>query len=274
MISLARKVVVVTGAASGIGAQLVKKLCAENAQVVGLDINADALAMLADELSQFGYVLHQYQVDVTDATAVTNVAAIVQATVGPIDVWINNAGISQMAPIETTQRQEFDRVIDINFKGVVNGTWSALDLMRERGSGMIVNLASVAGHVVAPYMSAYCASKHAIVGFTRSLQAELEMEDVPVHMMLVSPGFVDTGLVARGKQMGFPEWLSWMLARPDSVARSVVKAIKRREREVYPTANGKVMLRLHRIMPLTTVRSSKMLLANSFKDFLLNRYTR
>ncbi len=274
MKSLTRKIVVVTGAAAGIGAQLVRKLCAENAVVVGLDINGDGLAVLAEELSRFGHELHRFQVDVTDPGQVDNAAAIIAATIGPIDVWINNAGISQIAPLASTSRAEFDRAFAINFRGTVNGTWAALTQMRERGSGTIVNLASIAGHVVAPYMAAYCASKHAIVGFTRSLQAELEMEDIPVHLLLVSPGFVDTGLVARGRQMGFPEWLSWMLARPEAVAQSVIKAIKRREREVYPTINGKVMLNLHRLMPLTTIRSSKMLLANSFKDFLLNRYQR
>ena len=123
-------------------------------------------------------------------------------------------------------------------------------------------------------MSAYVAAKHAVVGFTRALSAELELKGSPVSLLLVSPGFVDTRLIAKGESLGFPEWLSFMLSTPDAVADAVYRAMPTKRSEIVPTFNGKVMRRMYSLMPRSTVKSSRILLTKSWKDLVLNRYSR
>jgi len=212
--------------------------------------------------------------DVTDRAEVDAVSAAVFAEKNPVDIWINNAGISDTRSFAETPVRDFDRVMSVNMDALIYGTRVALQRMLERGSGLIINMASVAGHVPAPYMCSYVASKHAVVGFTRALTEELRLEDSSVDLMLVSPGFVATPMIKRGADMGFPEWLSWMLADADSVAKSIVKGIESGRQEINPTLNGKLMRQMHWLAPNATVKASKVLLAKSFKDMLMNRFTR
>ena len=144
--------------------------------------------------------------------------------------------------------------------------------MENQGTGTLVNMASIAGHLSAPYMSAYCTTKHAVVGFTRAIREELRLQDSPIKVVLVSPGFVDTSMIARGEKHGFPEWLRWTLSTPEKVAKEILTGIRVGEEELFPTQNGKWMLRAYRHFPKSTMKSSKMLLTRSLKDFLLNRY--
>jgi short-subunit dehydrogenase len=91
-------------------------------------------------------------------------------------------------------------------------------------------------------------------------------------MVLVSPGFVDTRILNKGEKNGFPEWLSFLLSKPESVADEIVRTLTRHKDEIYPTFNGKLMRRLYGVFPKATVNSSRMMLAKSWKDFLMNRF--
>jgi short-subunit dehydrogenase len=267
------KVVIITGAAGGIGRALAGAMLEAGATVWGWDLSLEGLETLKRQGEKLGQEIRTRQVDVTDPKAMEAAAAEVFAREKRIDYWVNNAGIVGIGSFAQLPANEFDRVIQINFSALVTGTRLALGYMEDQGSGTIVNIASVAGHVPAPFLIAYTASKHAVVGFTRSLREELRLRDSNIRCTLVSPGFVDTALIARkSKAMGFPEWLSWALASPDAVAREIVIGLRKGHEEIFPALNGRVILRMYRLLPQFTVRRSRIFLADSFKDFLLNRY--
>lgn len=266
------KIVVITGAGAGIGRALTLSLAAQDADVWAVDVNQDALDRLVDETKKTGLVIHPVLCDVRDKGAVSQLAEDVASMHKRIDYWINNAGISGIGGFLQTSSDDFQKIVDLNLHGVVHGTRAALKIMEELGSGKIINMGSIAGHVPAPYMSAYNASKFGVVGFTRSLQAELRLKSSPIKLLLVSPGFVDTGLIAKGAELGFPEWMSFLLSTPEKVAEEIIKGMASSKEEIYPTLNGRLIKKLHRFFPTFTVRSSKILLSKNFKDVLLNRY--
>jgi butyryl-CoA dehydrogenase len=266
--------VVITGAARGIGRETALQLADKGAKIYAVDLDETGLAELADTFSKFGHPLTALTGSVTDAGFMADVRNRVIAAARSIDIWINNAGVAKIKAFLETEPDEFQQVLDINLSAVVTGTRLALELMEQQGRGLIVNVGSVAGYLPAPLMSSYNASKFAVTGFTKSLQAELKLNASPVQLMLVSPGFVDTNIVARGTENGFPEWLSFMLSTPKDVARDIVRGIGRDKSEISPTLNGKLMRRMYSVMPDTTVRSSRILLTKSFKDFLTSKTAR
>lgn len=268
---VAGKSVVITGAAQGIGRALSLQLAEKGAKIFAVDIDNEGLLELEDVFSKFGLTVKKLCGSVTDSSFLQRVRETVIAEHRQLDVWINNAGVALIKPFLDTSSEEFQRVLDINLSAVVNGTRIALEGMEQQGTGLIINVGSVAGYLPAALMSSYNASKFAITGFTKSLQAELQLNSSPVKMMLVSPGFVDTRIISRGKENGFPEWLSFMLSEPKDVARDIVRGILRGKTEINPTFNGKLMRRMYSVFPDTTVKSSRILLSNSLKDFLSNK---
>lgn len=268
---LAGQTIVITGGASGIGRQLALLYAESGARPVAVDRDPQALANLLDHAKKYGFDIEAAEADVTDSAALMTLRDRLVRERKQIHVWVNNAGIAGLGSFLDVTPEAFDRVIDVNLKGLITGTRLALQTMEAQGFGRIVNMASVAGHCPAPFMSAYNASKHGVVGFTRSVQAELRMKGSPVSTLLVSPGFVDTEIIAKGTRLGFPEWLSFLLAKPNDVAREIVAATATLKDEIYPTANGKLMKSLYTVAPRTTVRSARVLLAKSWKDALLNR---
>ena len=264
----ANKSVVITGAASGIGRALVLEFLELDANVWALDVDQAALNELRVEVEKYGHRLECAALDVSRVEDVRSVVARLIARHKKLDYWINNAGVSELCDFGELSSESFDRVLDINLHAVVNGTRIALEAMEFQGSGTIVNMASVAGHVAAPKMIAYCTSKHAVVGFTRALQMELRLNASAVHVMLVSPGFVDTKILARGADLGYPEWLSWAVAKPQTVARDIVRGIRSGKIELTPTMSGKLMLATHKWLPQATFKGSKILLSKSLKEAL------
>ena len=268
---IAGQTIVITGAAAGIGRELTLLYAKAGARLVAVDRDAKALESLGDHAKKYGFDVEPVEVDVTRPMVLAELAERLIKERKQIHVWINNAGIAPLGGFLDISAETFDRVLDVNLKAVVNGTRVALQTMEAQGFGRIINMASIAGHLPAPFMSAYNASKHGVVGFTRSLQAELRLTGSPVSILLVSPGFVNTEIIARGTALGFPEWLSFMLAKPFDVAKAIVGATHSSRLELYPTANGKLMKRLYHWAPKTTVKSARLLMARSWKDFLLNR---
>ncbi len=270
---LVGKTVIITGAARGIGFETALLLAKSHAKIFAIDIDKDGLNGMEDAFSRFGYTIKTFAGSVTDHAFMRGVRASVLEQAKFIDIWINNAGVTQIKNFLQSTPEEFQRVIDINFHSVVAGTRLALEVMENRGFGLVVNVGSIAGYLPAPLMSSYNASKFAVVGFTKSIQAELHYTSSPVKMLLVSPGFVDTQIVAKGQEQGFPEWLGFMLSTAKDVARDIVSGIKRGKKEVSPTLNGKLMRRMYSVFPGATVRSSRILLSKNLIDFLTNKST-
>lgn len=265
------KTIAITGAGGGIGRSLVLAFLKEQADVFASDLSLDHLVPLSAPAQDYGGRLFSYAADVTDEESLRSFRDHILRERGHIDYWINNAGITAIGSYMSSPADLNEKVIDINLGGVMRGTRLALEAMERRGTGTIVNIASVAGHLPAPYMTAYSTSKHGVVGFTRSLQGELEIKGASVQLMLVSPGFANTDIISRGGTHGFPEWLAFILATPDGVAKDIVRGIKRRKSEIYPTLNGKIMRRMYSLLPRYTVRSSKLLFTKSLKDAVMNR---
>jgi len=240
--------------------------------VWALDRDEAALAKLAEEGKKYSLSIHTALLDVTDPEATRATMKKIVAESKSLDLWFNNAGISGMGAFLMQTPQEFTKVLALNLDAVVTGTREALKIMENQGTGVLVNMASVAGHLSSPFLSAYCTTKHAVVGLTRSVREEMRLMDSPVRVVLASPGFVDTKMIQRGEKMGFPDWLKWALSTPDAVANEILTGIRKGADEIFPTQNGRWMLRAYRLAPNTTMRTSKVLLTQSFKDLILNRF--
>lgn len=184
----------VTGAGSGIGKAIALALAAEGHVVSLAGRRAEPLEAVREEIRVAGgeAIVHD-GFDVTDATAVERGIAAAIASAGEIAVLVNCAGEAPSAPFEKTDFALWQRVLSINLTGVYLVTQAALASVRRAGKGRIVNVASTAGLTGYAYVSAYCASKHGVIGLTRALALELARTDVTVNA--VCPGFTDTPLI-------------------------------------------------------------------------------
>lgn len=186
------KVVVITGASSGLGEATARLLSAQGASVVLGARRAERLRSLANELSAGGGKALAVTTDVTHCDQVKRLVDAAVQTYGRIDVMINNAGLMPQAPLERLRIDEWDRMIDVNIKGVLYGIAAALPYMKQQKAGHIINVSSVAGHKVIPAGAVYCATKHAV----RALSEGLRMEVKPynIRTTVISPGAVATEL--------------------------------------------------------------------------------
>lgn len=186
----------ITGAGSGIGRSLAHALADKGCAVYITDINAENLAAVEEELRAKQVNVHAKTLDVSSKDDVFAAVADATEKLGSIDGMFNNAGISFSDLVSTHEYEDFEKVMDVDFWGVVHGTKAVLPQMLERGSGHIINISSLFGIIGVPSQSAYCAAKHAVKGFNESLFYELNGTGVQVHS--VHPGGVDTGIVKHG----------------------------------------------------------------------------
>jgi len=187
------KVAVVTGAAQGIGAAIADRLAKEGAHLALCDINATRLEKRANKVSQIrGKEAVAIQVDVTNRSQVERMSNIVLERFHRVDMLINNAGICKVCPIGELEEEIWDRLIDVNLKGVYLCTRALVPLMIKQGSGRIVNISSMAGKIGGRWMTAYSASKAGVIGFTKSLTREVASHGITVNC--VCPGIVPTDL--------------------------------------------------------------------------------
>lgn len=180
----------VTGAGRGIGAAVARELAGEGLSLVLAARSKPEIDALAAEIARAGGEAFAVVCDVTAPENVTALAEAVRQRFGGADVLVNNAGIASAAPLKAQTLEEWERLFAVNVRGVFLCSQAFLPAMIERGWGRIVNVASIAGRTGAAYISAYAATKHAVVGFTRSLAAEVAAKGVTVNA--VCPGYVDT----------------------------------------------------------------------------------
>ena len=179
------RVVVVTGASSGVGRAVVRRFARDGALVALVARGADGLEAAADEVRELGGRALIVPADVADADAVERAADEIEGTLGPIDVWVNDAMTTVFSPFTEIEPDEFRRVIDVTFLGSVHGTRAALARMRPRDRGVIVQVGSALAYRAIPLQSAYCSAKHAIKGFTQSVRTELLHERSGVAITMV-----------------------------------------------------------------------------------------
>jgi len=236
----------VTGAASGIGRELALQFCAQGLPVVGLDIDQAGLGSLEKEC---GGRFRGVGCDLADKVALKERLEQLRVERGVPSIWINNAGIAHIKGMTEITEAELEQTMQINFFALVTCVRFWLEHMVPTGSGSIVNIGSIAGHISSPGLSAYVASKFAVTGFTESLQTELDLNKSPVKLLLVSPGFVETKIMRVGEQNGFPKEFLFLATKVGDCARRIIEGIAAGEREIFPTANGKAMMAMQRLSP-------------------------
>ena len=204
---LAGKVAVITGGARGIGHATAIKFAAEGAKVAVCDINPELTEVAIKEIRALGGEVEGYRVDVTSKNEIANMVSAVMAKWGRIDCVVNNAGIVMDAQLKNMTDEQFDRVMDINLKGVYNCTRAVVDIMLAQKSGVILTTSSVVGLYGNFGQTNYAASKFAVIGMTKTWAKELGRKGIRANA--VCPGFIATPIL---NQMP-PKVLGEMAAR-------------------------------------------------------------
>ncbi len=184
---------VITGGGRGIGAAVAQALAERGMGVVVSARSEGEVEAVAQELRAAGAEAHGIVADVTDPESVARLHARSLEALGQIDVLVNNAGIARSSRLEKIALEEWEQLFAVNVRGTFLCTQAFLPAMAGRGWGRVINVASVAGKAGAPYISAYAATKHAVVGFTRAIAMEYAASGVTVNA--VCPGYVATALV-------------------------------------------------------------------------------
>ena len=193
--SVAGRVAIVTGAASGMGRATAHLLADEGAAVGIVDRDAEGLARVADELAGAGATAHAVTADVSEAGAPARAVEEIRAALGPIDALVNNAGVSIIAPIDAENFDDaWSTTLAINLTAYTAFVRAALGDLRRDGAGRIVNVASTEGLGATGFIAAYTAAKHGVIGLTRSLAVELGPSGVTANC--ICPGPINTGMTA------------------------------------------------------------------------------
>lgn len=221
------KVVVITGASSGMGAATARHLAGEGATVVIGARRADRIEALAKEITDKGGKALAVATDVTKREEVKALVDKAVETYGRIDVLLNNAGLMPLAPLERLKFDEWDQMVDVNIKGVLNGIAAALPHMKEQKDGHIINVSSVYGHKVEPGAAVYCGTKFAVRAISEGLRQEVK----PYNMRttIISPGAVATELLDHISEQDIAtsvrDFVDRIAIPADSFARMIAFAI-------------------------------------------------
>jgi NAD(P)-dependent dehydrogenase (short-subunit alcohol dehydrogenase family) len=233
MTSISGKVAVVTGAGSGIGRALAYDLARRGAKLAISDVNTVGLAETAKHIRVIGAEVHEQFLDVTDRASVLAYAETVADHYGAVNIIINNAGIAFSGDIEEMTFEQIERVMDVDFWGVVNGTKAFLPHLIASGAGHVVNISSLFGLLAMPSQGAYNAAKFAVRGFTEALREEMLVNGHPVQVTCVHPGGIKTGIarnagaVAGRDAAAGAALFDAKLARtsPEDAASTILKAV-------------------------------------------------
>lgn len=267
--NMQNKIVVVTGAASGIGLAVCRRFCRDGAKIGLLDSDADGVRAAADKLELDGVDAVGIHCDVVDEAACNSAIREIIGLYGGIDILVNNAGITQRSAFLETNVSVYRRVMDINFFGSLHCTKAAIASLIER-RGSIIVIESIAGLTPLLGRTGYCASKHALHGLFTSLRSELR--DTGLHIMIVCPGFVKTNLQTRaldgdGRVTRHPQSLVGKPAAPEKVADAIWEGARRRRNLLILTPVGKLAYWISRFAPVLYER----LMARQVREEL-NRY--
>lgn len=250
------KVAVVTGAASGMGRSLALQLTAEGALVAISDVDEVGLAETAALCAEAGRAPRADRLDVSDRSAVQAYAASVASDFGAVNLVINNAGIAMFGTVEQSPYSDIEKVMNVDFWGVVHGTKEFLPYLIASGDGHVVNTSSVFGLFAAPTQSSYNAAKFAVRGYTEALRQEMLVEGHPVKVTCVHPGGIKTNIVnlataSNGADLSQMQQLfTTSLARTsaDAAAATILRGVRRGKSRVLVGLDAHVFDALVRLL--------------------------
>jgi NADP-dependent 3-hydroxy acid dehydrogenase YdfG len=231
--SAPRPVVAVTGASAGIGRAIVRAFAAQGADVGLIARNRDALESARVEVERCGGRAVACPTDVADPQQVAAAAEAIERTLGPIDVWVNNAMVTIVSPVQDLQPEEVRRVTEVTYLGAVYGTLEALKRMRTRDRGVIIQIGSALSYRAIPLQAPYCGAKFALRGFTDSLRTELLHDKAKVRLTMLQLPAVNTPQFdwCRTRMPRRPRPVAPVF-EPEMIARAVVWAAHHPRREV------------------------------------------
>jgi short-subunit dehydrogenase len=244
------QVVVVTGASAGVGRATVRSFAKAGYDIGLIARGRDGLDTAQNEVERAGAKAIVCEVDVADSDAVEQATERIEQSLGPIDIWVNNAMTSVFSPFIEMTADEFRRVTEVTYLGYVYGTMSALRRMKPRNRGMIVQVGSALAYRGIPLQSAYCGAKHAIQGFTEAVRCELIHDGSNVHITMVQLPAMNT------PQFG---WVKSRLPRkaqpvppiyePEVAADAIVWAANHRRRDLYVGGSTAVAIVGNKVAP-------------------------
>ncbi len=245
---LHEQVIVITGASSGIGLCTARMAAEQGARIVLGARSADVLDRLVEEITARGGEALAVSVDVADEDAVERLADRALSRFGRIDSWINNAGVAIFGELERTPMDDHRRLFETNYWGVVHGSLVALRHLS--GGGAIINVGSVLGDRAIPLQGAYCASKHAVKGFTEALRMELEHAGAPISVTLVKPSAIATPYAEHARSFTDHEpRLPPPHYAPELVARTILRATTEPVRDVFVGGSARALSALGTMAP-------------------------
>ena len=243
MSDIANKIILITGASSGIGEATARELGRAGATLLLGARRTDRLQRLAEEIGAAGGTAEYRALDVTSREDVARFVAFAEEKFGRVDVLVSNAGVMPLSPVSALKVDEWDRMIDVNIRGVLNGVAAALPRFLAQGSGHFVNVASIGAHFVVPTGAVYCATKFAVWAITDGLRQEHQN----VRATIISPGVVETELgndITDPVAAGALEQFRKASLQPDAIARAIRFAVEQpqdvdvNEIVVRPTASS------------------------------------
>ena len=222
------KIILITGASSGIGEGIAMELGAAGATLLLGARRTDRLQALVEEINAAGGNAEYRRLDVTDKTDVQAFAEDARQRWGRVDVIINNAGIMPLSPLASMKTEEWDRMVDINIKGVLHGIAAVLPEFTQRGSGHVINIASIGALAVSPTAAVYCATKFAV----RAISDGLRQERPDIRVTCIHPGVVESELASTITDDSAKSAMATYRAialKPDAIGRAVRYAIEQPE---------------------------------------------
>jgi NADP-dependent 3-hydroxy acid dehydrogenase YdfG len=255
MQGFAGKVVVVTGAGSGIGQALAVELGRSGAKVAISDVDTEGLAVTEERLKAIGAPVKADRLNVTEREAFELYADAVKAHFGKVNQIYNNAGIAFVGDIEVTPFKDIERVMDVDFWGVVNGTKAFLPHLIESGDGHVVNVSSIFGLFSVPGQAAYNSAKFAVRGFTEALRQEMRVNGHPVAVTTVHPGGIKTAIMRNATAVegvdtkSLTDLFDKHLTRttPERAATIILEAVRKKHARVLVGADANILDAIVRI---------------------------
>ncbi len=235
-----KQVIVITGATSGIGLTTARAAAERGARLILIARNGDALRSLTNELNANDQVARYVVADVCRGEELSEVSRVA-GELGGFDTWVNNAGVSIYGKLEVVTEEDSRRLFDTNFWGLVNGSLLASRHFRSHG-GTLINIGSTLSDRAIPIQGMYCASKHAVKGFTDALRMELDADDAPVNVTLIKPSAIDTPYKEHAKNyLGVKPENPPPVYAPETVAEAILYAAEHPVRDLFVGAGGKLM---------------------------------